>query len=872
MNKFHHSIGIIACVWIVSLCGSGAHGQQNASRVAGDSGVRNGADPQKLIATLQNAGASEFDKARACQQLAIIGTKDAADALAPLLGDAHLGNYARCALEAIKDPVADKILRDAMGKLQGKLLVGVINSIGVRRDTQAVAALCKLASDRDAELASAAMAALGRIATPEASDVLLKSLASAPAELRPAVADACLACADCMAAKGQAQAACELYDAAAKADVPKPLRAAALRGAITIRKADGLPLLLEQLRAGDKESVSLALSLVRDFPGPQATTALAGELAKLPPAVQAPLAEALADRKDPAAAGSIETLLGSNSPEVRLAAIDALGKLAASSSIEKLLGIITGGKNEAEADAAAASLARFPGKESAQAVLNALPGASPAASVKLMAVLAGRNDVPAVPTLLKQAASDDPLVAQAAFAALGSLAKGSDLAELVRLAVTCKNNSVQSAAERAVFLTCIKLGPGARSGIILGAVKKNAAPAETCSMLRMLRGVGDYRAFLAVKAALDNSDAQVRDTALRCLADWGDPTPANVLVNLARSTDKVQRTLALRGALRFAGMLAADCTFPSRQTLGWMQQLQKLIDKNSDAEKRMLLSALANFKCLQGLSMVREYIDDPAVKVEAALAVIQIASTLPPSQQPMAKALLQQAQAACSGAAQKKALELLARIPSAAELKIPEALAEAVDVSTLTFTPLFDGKSFEGWEGDTAGTFRIEDGAVVGGSLKAPIPQNEFLCTRRSYANFVLRMECRLTGPTANGGIQIRSLRVPNSAEMCGAQADMSAGAKGGYWGCLYDESRRGGFLGKADPAVIAKAIKPDDWNQYEIRCQGPRIQLFINGVQTVDYTEKDEDILQSGIIGLQIHSGRPSESRYRNITIAEFP
>ena len=184
---------------------------------------------------------------------------------------------------------------------------------------------------------------------------------------------------------------------------------------------------------------------------------------------------------------------------------------------------------------------------------------------------------------------------------------------------------------------------------------------------------------------------------------------------------------------------------------------------------------------------------------------------------------------------------------------------------------LFDGRTFQGWEGDTKNYFRIEQGAVVGGSLKHKVPHNAFLCTTKSYANFVLRLECKLRGP-ANGGVQIRSQRVPNNFEVSGYQADMDAGPNGGFWGTLYDESRRNRPLAKPDSSLIGPIVKAEDWNQYEIRCEGLRIRLYINGVQTVDYTEKDLSLQQNGIIGLQIHGGQPSEAWYRNIVIQELP
>jgi len=115
--------------------------------------------------------------------------------------------------------------------------------------------------------------------------------------------------------------------------------------------------------------------------------------------------------------------------------------------------------------------------------------------------------------------------------------------------------------------------------------------------------------------------------------------------------------------------------------------------------------------------------------------------------------------------------------------------------------------------------------------------------------------------------VQFRSKRVPNHFEVSGFQADM--GQK--YWGCLYDESRRRKVLAGPDAAKLAQAVKPDDWNQYVIRCQGPHIQLWLNGVKTVDYTEADPKIDATGVIGLQIHGGGPSEAWYKDISITEL-
>lgn len=183
--------------------------------------------------------------------------------------------------------------------------------------------------------------------------------------------------------------------------------------------------------------------------------------------------------------------------------------------------------------------------------------------------------------------------------------------------------------------------------------------------------------------------------------------------------------------------------------------------------------------------------------------------------------------------------------------------------------PLFDGRTFEGWEGDTKKTWRIVDGALVGGSLTETMLRNDFLVTTRQYRDFVLRLQFKLVGTGfVNGGVQFRSQRLDKPAyEMIGYQADLGDD----YWGSLYDESRRNKVMAAADPDLIKTVLKRDDWNDYEVRCEGRRIRLSVNGRLTIDYTEADPTIPQDGFVGLQIHGGGKAEAAYRNITIEEL-
>jgi hypothetical protein len=180
---------------------------------------------------------------------------------------------------------------------------------------------------------------------------------------------------------------------------------------------------------------------------------------------------------------------------------------------------------------------------------------------------------------------------------------------------------------------------------------------------------------------------------------------------------------------------------------------------------------------------------------------------------------------------------------------------------------IFDGRTFEGWEGDLK-IFRIEDNAIVGGSLKDRIARNEFLCTQKIYGDFELRLKVMLLGgDAANAGIQFRTKRIPNNYEVSGYQADVGIG----WWGALYDESRRNKVLTGPDQAKMKEVIKNAEWNDYVIRAEGTHIQLWINGVRTVDYIEEDPKIETTGVVCPQIHAGPPSEAWYRDITIVDL-
>ncbi len=182
---------------------------------------------------------------------------------------------------------------------------------------------------------------------------------------------------------------------------------------------------------------------------------------------------------------------------------------------------------------------------------------------------------------------------------------------------------------------------------------------------------------------------------------------------------------------------------------------------------------------------------------------------------------------------------------------------------------LFDGRTLAGWEGNT-NVWRVREGVLVGGSMNGN-PRNEFLATVRGCSNFVLTLEYKLAGTEGfvNGGVQFRSRRVAQpSNEMCGYQADIGAG----HSGCLYDESRRNEFLARGADDQRQRVEKAGEWNRLEVRAEGPRVRIRLNGEETVDYTESDAAVPRDGLIALQIHGNCKAEISFRNVVLEELP
>ncbi len=600
-------------------------------------------DEARLIAVLKS-DASHKDKVDACRQLAVIGTKNAVAPLAALLGDEKLSHMARYGLEPIPDPAVDEALRDALGRLEGMPLVGVIGSIGVRRDAKAVEPLKKMLMSHDSnpEVTRAIVRALGSIGNPDAAEVLLAGLTHAPADSRLDICEGLLRCAEALIAQGRRDEAINIYDELRKLDSPHQVRGGALRGAILARgnigemprrtgettrmylrrRNDGVALIREHMRSDDYILFSAAVQTAQEMPGAEVTEALTAELGRLPADNQILVIQTLGKRADTSALPALFTAARSGAKSVRIAAIEALPDIGHASAVPVLVELLGEADNEIS-ESGQEALGALPGREADDAVMAMLNSSETSRRLTALELIGRRRMTASIPALVKAADDVDPRVRPAAIRKIGELGGSAELPVLLDRLMRMESSQDLDAARQALSDVCAKADDPESHVERLTGLLGQARPAQKSVLLRVLSVIGGTDALSAVRAAANDSDARVRTAAIRALGAWKTADAAPDLLALAKTAESPNdRMLCLRGYLG----LAARGDLPTSQRLLMCKQAAALIQR--DEEKKLLLGVLGSINSPRAFALIMPYLDDTATREEACVASMTIAERL----------------------------------------------------------------------------------------------------------------------------------------------------------------------------------------------------------------------------------------------------
>jgi HEAT repeat protein len=573
----------------------------------------------KLIDVLR--ANSKPEKAIACKKLAIHGTKAAVPDLAKLLADEQLASWARIALEAIPDPAADEALREATKTLKGKLLVGAINSIGVRRSATAVNELTMHLKDDDSDAAAAAAVALGHIGDAASVKALREALTATVGRIRDAVAEGCILAAERMLNEGKSNDAKQVYDEVRRAGASKEKTLEATRGAILARGSQGIPLLVDQLRSADKGYLQIGLGAARELPGREVSAALANEISKASPDRAVLLIAALADRDEHLLPTAILEVAKSGPKSVRIAAIEFIGRVGDEDSLATLLEIAADADSDL-AKAAKTVLAALPGDKVNREIVARLPKAE-GDSLTILIELVGQRRIRAIEPLVNALANRETGIRQAALNSLGETIDLKDLRVLVAQVVAPKHSEDAEAARRALLAACVRMPDREACAAELAAAMASAPDATKVQLLEILGAVGGQTSLDTIAAAVKTGRDALEDAGTRVLGEWMTADAGPVLLDLAKNAagDKYQ-IRSLRGYIR----LARQFDIPDRDRAE-MVRLALKTSKRPD-EQRLALTALEHHPSIDGLRVAIEATKISAIKADASQTAALIAQKL----------------------------------------------------------------------------------------------------------------------------------------------------------------------------------------------------------------------------------------------------
>lgn len=563
----------------------------------------------QLVAVLRS-DASYMEKLRACKRLRQLGAAEAVPALGELLlADENLSHAARIALEAIPDPAAGKVLVDALGRLEGRRRLGVIQSLGVRREIAAVPLLIPLLNDVDDETAVAAAAALGKIATPEATAALTAMLKDTPAPRRAAAGSALLQAAEILQAQGKTDTALTLNELVARSPVPKHIGLAAKRACILVDKQNWSRRLGELLR-GDPAEFATGLEVARLLPAAEVAALVATSVHELEPDRQALAVELLGDLGVAAALPTVVQCAKSADLRVKTAAVRTLGKLGDATVFSLLLELASRGEPPL-AELARQSLALLPDPAVNEKIIAALKSADPKAEgsdLLVLVELAGRRRITQAAELVRQLV-DSPhrQLRHAAIATLGQVIEPAQLEVLTTRLLHPQEPEDRPVIEEAIRLATIRT-PEREVAAQALARSLAEAPADLHPFLIEVLGL------TATSTALNVMRQRVwqptyQDQITRILGQWMTPEAAPVLLEVAEKIDDPRfRVRALRGYLR----IARQFDVPPAERLWMYAQGLRLADR--DEERQLVLEGLLRLAKTQGVKP-----PDPA---EASLTTV----------------------------------------------------------------------------------------------------------------------------------------------------------------------------------------------------------------------------------------------------------
>ena len=590
----------------------------------------------QLAAVLQDPNASLYAKTLACKQAAHAATKASVPPLAAVLLDESLSHPARIALQQIPGPEATEALCNALPNAKAGISIGIIGTLGERRDPAAVSHIEPFLADKDSQTVRAAAVALGKIGSANALTALQKQFEKVNVDQKTLLIDGLLACAERLVANGKSAEAAAVYrQVQDQRELPITARTGAIRGLLLALGANAGKD-LEQKLADTEDGVYLAmLHATRDLKSTELTPVLLAALPKLDADHQALLLDLLDCRGDAAARPVVLAMAKDSGCAAQTAAVRALAGLPDDTVIEFLLATATG-ENEAAAKAAADALTRMKAPALEQKIIERLKNTQGKSCIPLITVCRNRKIADATPVLLAFLSDSDNDVRLAVIAALGNTVSGENIEVLVGHLLKPASETEFETVKEALRVVCFRSVDPDAVATKLAAVYSDANLPTQCALLELFGALGGSEAIGAVQNAIANPTEQIQDTATRVLGEWPDPDAAPVLLSVMQSdvSDRF-KTRALRGYIRIVRQM--DTSNEHRFNMC----MEALALAKRDEEKSLLVDALGRIPTPASLAKLSEFIDQPTFAEQASLMAINVGKAILTQQRDEVTAVMQ---------------------------------------------------------------------------------------------------------------------------------------------------------------------------------------------------------------------------------------
>ncbi len=560
------------------------------------------------------------------RQLENIGSKESVSALGKCLEDAdeEVREVARRALEANPSSSANGALRAALKDAgDARWRIGLINSLGQRRDTRAVRTLVKALGDPDESVAAAAASALGNISNSTALRALFKFYENETGRTKKAVSDALLDAGTVLAGRGDKKAALRLYEKLYDQENEASIRAAALGGIASVDAQKGLDKALESFKSNQAALQTAAVQFARNAADPDLNKTMADALPGLRIALQLQVLGLLSEQGNERTQSSVIEMLDSREQAVRLAAIKALGHVANRATVNALLAAVSKGREEEKA--VMQTLARLGGEDVRSALRQKAGSGDSEIRVAAIKALAARSDYDQVGRVMKYARGVDSKVAVAAIEAVGSLGGDSEIPGLVGIVLNARQKAERASAQAALSSLCRRSSDTSAVSTRIASQMASSDIDGKRAILDVLQLLGDTSGLDAVMAAAKSKNETLRDAAIRALCGWSTYGAADSL--LAIASDKKQplkyNVLAMRGIVR---LLKSENSVSNATRLDHAKRA--LAAARSADETRLVISALPSINDTATADLLITYIDDPKTAEEATQAARELAESL----------------------------------------------------------------------------------------------------------------------------------------------------------------------------------------------------------------------------------------------------